>query len=97
MTGRAKQDCVIRLEERLRLAHLAPDFEPRLDELTIDQVVALRFASDAGRRCTNRHWPARSQSTGFSPADAIRHWSAEFGQPTRVEITIPSTGSLDER
>ena len=40
------QDRVIRLEERMRLAELAPDLKPRLHELTIDQVVALRFASD---------------------------------------------------
>ena len=41
------QDRVIRLEERLRLAELAPDLKPRLGELTINQVCALRFASDA--------------------------------------------------
>ena len=34
-----------------------------------------------GRCCTNRHWPARGQSTGSSPADAIRRWSAESGHP----------------
>ena len=34
-----------------------------------------------GRCCTNPHWPARCQPTGFSPADAIRHWSAEGGYP----------------
>ena len=33
------------------------------------------------RCCTNPHWPARCQPTGFSPADAIRHWSAEGGHP----------------
>jgi hypothetical protein len=40
------QDRVIRLEERLRIAELAPDLKPRLGELTIDQVCALRFAGD---------------------------------------------------
>ena len=36
----------------------------------------------AGRRCcTNRNWPSRCQSTRSSPADAIRHWSAEGGHP----------------
>ena len=34
-----------------------------------------------GRCCTNPHWPARYPPTGFSPADAIRHWSAEGGHP----------------
>ena len=35
----------------------------------------------ARRCCTNRHWPARCPPAGSSPADAIRHWSAEGGQP----------------
>ena len=33
------------------------------------------------RCCTNRHGPARCSPTGSSPADAIRHWSAESGHP----------------
>ena len=33
------------------------------------------------RWCTNRHEPARCPPTGFLPADAIRHWSAEGGHP----------------
>jgi len=42
------QDRVIRLEMRLRLRELLPaDLQPRLGEFTRDQLVALRFASDA--------------------------------------------------
>jgi uncharacterized membrane protein YciS (DUF1049 family) len=42
------QDRVIRLEERLRYERVLPvDLKPRIDEFTVVQLVALRFASDA--------------------------------------------------
>ncbi len=42
------QDRVIRLEERLRFEHVLPaDMHARIGEFTIDQLVALRFASNA--------------------------------------------------
>ena len=37
--------------------------------------------ADPWRCCTNRDWPARGPPTGSSPANAIRHWSAEGGHP----------------
>lgn len=44
----AVQDRVIRLEERLRYAQVLPaDLQTRSAELTIGQIVSLRFASDA--------------------------------------------------
>jgi hypothetical protein len=42
------QDRIIRLEMRLRLKEILPaDLKGRIDELTRDQFVSLRFASDA--------------------------------------------------
>jgi hypothetical protein len=44
----AVQDRVIRLEERLRYAQvLSADLQARTSELTVNQIVSLRFASDA--------------------------------------------------
>ncbi len=44
----AVQDRVIRLEERLRYERLLPaDLQARTGELSIGQIVSLRFASDA--------------------------------------------------
>jgi hypothetical protein len=43
-----KQDRVIRIEERIRFERILPaDLHPRIGEFTIDQLVALRFASNA--------------------------------------------------
>jgi hypothetical protein len=44
----AVQDRVIRLEERLRYGQVLPaDLQARTGDLTVNQIVSLRFASDA--------------------------------------------------
>lgn len=41
------QDRVIRLEMRLRMRELLPaDLQPRINEFSVDQLVAMRFAGD---------------------------------------------------
>lgn len=41
------QDRLIRLEERMRMRELLPaDLQPRINEFSADQLVAMRFASD---------------------------------------------------
>lgn len=41
------QNRVVRLEERLRLGRLLPDRHEEVEGLTLDQLIAIRFASDA--------------------------------------------------
>lgn len=41
------QDRMIRLEEHLRLGRLMPDRHEEIDELSREQLIAIRFASDA--------------------------------------------------
>ena len=50
--------------------------------------------AESRRCCTNRDWPARCQSTGSLPADAIRHWSAEGGHPIQDRSAALYMGTL---
>lgn len=72
------QDRVIRLEERLRMEKLLPPaLQPRIQELTEPQFIALRFASDA-------ELPALVEKTLSGNLDqktikqSIRNWRPDY-------------------
>jgi dolichyl-phosphate-mannose--protein O-mannosyl transferase len=73
------QDRVIRLEMRLRLMELlSSDLRPRIGEFTVDQLVALRFASDEelpelACRVLNENLTSRKTIKKM-----IRNWKADF-------------------
>ena len=72
------QDRVIRLEERLGLASLAPDLQPRLNDLRPGQLVALRFASDEeapelARRCLDGEFKSSGEVKR-----AIKAWRPDY-------------------
>jgi len=75
----AVQDRIIRLEERLRFGKLLPDdLKPRIEEFTVDQIVALRFASDAelptlARRVLNEKLHDRKQIKQM-----VQSWRADY-------------------
>jgi hypothetical protein len=73
------QDRIIRLEERLRLGRLLPaDLQPRIEELTPRQLIALRFASDAEVTDLVRKVLANPAMTQKEIKQAVRTWRPDF-------------------
>ena len=72
------QDRVIRLEERLRLASLLPEpLRSRIPELTVAQLVGLRFASDAEvPKLVERALSEKLSKTDIKKA--IQNWRPDY-------------------
>jgi hypothetical protein len=72
------QDRVIRLEERLRLERLLPDdLRGRALEITTDQLIALRFASDEELAELVRRVLGGELRERKSIKQAVRSWRAD--------------------
>lgn len=69
------QDRVIRLEERLRLARLLPaDLQPQIEKLSVGQLAALRFASDAEVPALVRKVIAEQLTSRQAIKELIKDW-----------------------
>jgi hypothetical protein len=72
------QNRVIRLEERLRLERLLPQgLRARIGELSVDQLVALRFASDAELPELTRQVLDEKLSAKDEIKRRVRDWRAD--------------------
>jgi hypothetical protein len=73
------QDRVIRLEERLRYQQLLPeDLKPRINEFTINQLVSLRFASDAELPELARKVLQEKLNSRKAIKKMIQNWRADY-------------------
>jgi uncharacterized protein DUF6526 len=72
------QDRLIRLEERMRMERVLPDdLQPRIGELTTDQLIGLRFAPDEELPGLARRVLDGELSTRKSIKQAIEGWRAD--------------------
>lgn len=72
------QNRIIRLEERLRLERLLPeDLQPRIGELSVGQLVALRFASDAELPELTRQVLTENLTDQDQIKQRVRDWRAD--------------------
>ena len=73
------QDRLIRLEMRLKLRQLLPpDLQPRINDLTHRQLVALRFASDAELPDLVRDVLAGKLTTSKEIKMRVKNWQSDW-------------------
>jgi len=73
------QDRVIRLEMRLRMNQLLPaDLGARLNDLTPQQLIALRFASDAELAGLVREVLDGKLATQKAIKERVQHWTGDY-------------------
>jgi hypothetical protein len=72
------QDRVIRLEMRLRLLEILPaELRPRISELTIRQLIALRFASDQEMTALVQKVLSEKIKDGKTIKSLVQNWQAD--------------------
>jgi hypothetical protein len=74
------QDRVIRLEMQLRTLNLAPDLSPRFREFSLNQLCALRFASDAEFPALARKVLADKLDDRTAIKKMVRDWQADHAR-----------------
>lgn len=73
------QDRVIRLEMTLKLEKLLPaDLRPRIKDFTVDQLIALRFASDEELPDLARKVLTENVSTRKAIKQMIKKWNPDY-------------------
>ncbi|HXT33130.1 MAG TPA: DUF6526 family protein [Vicinamibacterales bacterium] len=72
------QDRIIRLEMRLRMRELLPtDLQPRINEFTAGQLVALRFASDGELPALARQVLEQRMNNRKAIKQLVKEWQAD--------------------
>jgi len=75
----AVQNRLIRLEMRLRLAKLLPaDMQSRIPEFTLDQLISLRFASDAELPALARKIFDEKMNDRKAIKQLVKDWQADW-------------------
>jgi hypothetical protein len=73
------QDRVIRLEMRVRLHRvLPPDLQPEVDRFSLDQLISMRFASDAELPALARKVLADHITDRKAIKQLVKNWQADY-------------------